>query len=242
MRKFGFLVALGLTASTALAGGPVGHVGGLGVRSSVAPRLAPSYPSRSFVGGGYYRPHSYGYPRNGYRRYYGNGWGLSFGYGYPYGYDNGYSNNYGYNYNNPYDNYQPPVQVQTPVVVEPPPQPDYQAIAENAVNSSPLMINANSSVNVAQSALENARSDVLLNLRNNLEYIRAAEKYIAVCKDLANGKASAQDKLDAGSALTRFEGDAMRKDVNVLVAQARLQQATTDRDIVKAQLMVQQNR
>ena len=133
-----------------------------------------------------------------------------------------------------------------------------QAQITNAVDKSPALISADGAVTQAQSQYNEARDRALSTLRDQPSYQQAAARRrdasqaVNAARGGANPAtqpagapasptvvAAAESKLNAGDDVTKMEEQAVSKDPASISAKARLDQATADRDALKAQLTAQ---
>jgi hypothetical protein len=198
----------------------------------------------------------YGYPYYPFSYGWNPGW-----YGTGYGsYYNNYPGSTGYNFDSDNGSYSQPTETApAPQAVVPTAKPDSavaaRAVVDNAVDKSPALIAANGSVNQAQSMYTEARERAIAALREKPEYKAAVARRHAAAGDVRAAKggdatpatgqpssavvAAATAKLEAGDEVTRMEEQAVAADPAASAAKARLDQATADRDTLKAQLTSQ---
>ena len=198
----------------------------------------------------------YGYPFYPFSYGWNPGW-------YGNGYGNGYNNYTGYNFTNDsgaYGQATENVQAQqtypTAPVVTGASAVANQAIIANGVDKSPALIAANGSVNQAQLAYNEARERALASLRQKSEYQEALARRHSAAGEVHTAKvdagptpptappsdavvAAATAKLQAGDEVTKLEEQAVATDPAASAAKARLEQASADRDSLKAQLTAQ---
>jgi hypothetical protein len=207
----------------------------------------------------------YGYPWYPFSYGWGDGW--YGGYGTQYGYP-GYSYNSNYPFDIPYAEYNndeslaanPPnssvnqSQGTTPAttIVNPYDAQATQARETNAIEKSPAMIQANSTVAQTQSAYNTERERVLAALAQKPEYQAALARRHAAAKEVhaattqPGGKvdgalvAAANKRMEAGDEVTKMEAQAVATDPAASVAKAKMEQAVVDRDALRAQLSAQQ--
>ncbi len=210
-------------------------------------------------------PFSYGWNSGWYGSSYGSNYnntpntGYGFGGGDSGNYENGSSN--GQNTTNTEQVQQvthQPVTTGTPSVTGASSSVTAQAQIANAVDKSPALVSANSSVMQAQSAYNDARERALAGLRTQPAYTQALSRRQDASKAVGSAKAStggdlsptngqpsnavvsaATAKLEAGDEVTKMEGQALATDPATSAAKGRLDQATADRDALRAQLAAQ---
>jgi hypothetical protein len=133
-----------------------------------------------------------------------------------------------------------------------------QAQVANAVDKSPALVAADGSVTQAESAYNEARERALAALRQQPAYQQALARRHAAARAVHAARATdgtdatpvaeppsnavvtaATAKMDAGDEVTKMEAEAVASDPAAASAKARLDQATADRDTLKAQLTAQ---
>jgi hypothetical protein len=203
----------------------------------------------------------YGYPWYPFSYGWGDGW--YGGYGTQYGYP-GYSYNSNYPFDIPYAEYNndeslaanPPnpnaVDAQSATtLVNPYDQQAVQARQTNAVDKSPAMIQANSTVAQTQSAFDAERERVLAALAQKPDYQAAVARRHQAAKEVHQAttqpggqpssalSSAANDKMEAADEVTKMEAQAIAADPAASAAKAKMEQALADRDALRAQLMSQ---